>query len=582
MKSFEVQEPLQKSIEGFAQSNPFLAVVPEDRVFYRAGDKSQVALISGGGAGHEPAHAGFIGKGMLTGAVVGDIFASPSTRQILHGIKLIAKDSNGILLILMNYTGDVLHFGLSAERARALGIDCRVIAVGDDVAVGREKGGKVGRRGLAGTILVEKLTGAFVTRFAGQHNLADAYKVADISRNALVTIGSSIDHCKVPGRKFESELGENSMELGMGIHNEPGAHVLTPIPATEDLIENQMLPKLLDPSDKDRYFVPFEKDDEVVLLVNNLGGVSNLIMSSIAAITTDLLKKKYGIVPKQTITGCLMTSFNMDGFSITLMNVSKISKEMKAAFPDKEIDVMQLLRDPTDAPGWPISSYELPPTVDHELLKDEEIPHGVGHYDFDSFAKWMKGAAANVEKEEPRITQLDTLVGDGDCGYTLLAGCKGITDNLDKISKTHLSSAMDKISEYVEASMGGTSGGLYSILISGFVHGLQATCKDSSEKVTPEVLAESFQIALDTLYHYTNARPGASTMIDALVPFIDEFAKTHDFKKAVEAADKGAQSTADIVAEFGRASYVENSQGIPDPGAVGLVAFLKGVEGTMQ
>lgn len=577
-KSFEVREPLKTSIHGFALANPSLAAVEEDRVFYRAGNKKHVALISGGGAGHEPAHAGFIGKGMLRAAVVGDIFASPSTRQVLHGIRLVAEQSNGVLLVLMNYTGDVLHFGLSAERAKALGIDVKVVAVDDDVAVGREKGGKVGRRGLAGTILVEKVTGAFADSHSEKYGLEGAYKVANIAKDSLVTIGSSVDHCNVPGRKFETELTADEMELGMGIHNEPGVHVLKPIPSTEDVIENQMLPKLLDPSDKDRYFVPFNKDDEVVLLVNNLGGVSNFMMSSIASVTTQLLKKKYNIVPKHTIVGTVMSAFNMHGFSITLMNTSKANKELKEAFPDLELDVIKMLKEPTDAPGWPINCYDAAPTINNSLLEDEEIKHNVGTYDFATFSKLMDGARESIIENEPHITQLDNQVGDGDCGYTLVAGVKGITDNLDKVSHTHLSSAMAKISEYVEAAMGGTSGGLYSILISGFVQGLLQTCKDKDQKVDPEVLAKSFEVALHTLFRYTNARPGSSTMMDALVPFVKEFSKTKDFKKAVDAADKGAESTKKIAASFGRASYVEHSEGIADPGAVGLVCILRGIE----
>lgn len=580
VKSFEVSDALESSLKGFASANPSLTLVPEEKVLFRKTDKKNVALVSGGGCGHEPTHAGFVGKGMLSAAVCGDIFASPSTKQILNGIRLVSENASGVLLIVKNYTGDVLHFGLSAERARALGIDCRVAVVGDDVAVGREKGGMVGRRALAGTVLVHKIVGAFAEEHSEKYGVEGCEKVANIITDNLVTIGSSLDHCKVPGRKFESELNEKQMELGMGIHNEPGVKVLEPIPSTEELISKHMLPKLLDASDKDRHFVEFGKDDKVLLLINNLGGVSNLIISSIASKTADLLKKDYNITPAKVITGTLMTSFNQDGFSITLLNASKASQQLKKEF--SEVDcVFKLINAPTTAPGWPLSSQEEAPKYNKDLLKDEIKVKDAGSYDFDTFSKWMKSGAEQLIKAEPHITSLDNKVGDGDCGYTLVAGAKGITENLDKLSKESLSEATAQISDFIESSMGGTSGGLYSILISGFSQGLIEACKDAKEPVTPEITAKAFDIALETLYKYTRARVGSSTMIDALEPFVKEFSSSKDFNKAVKAADDGAKSTATFEAKFGRASYVGDSSQIEDPGAIGLVEFLKGVQSAL-
>lgn len=579
MKSFEVKNPITSSLAGFALANPSIKLIPEEKILFRESDKRKVALISGGGSGHEPAHAGFIGEGMLTAAVCGDIFASPSTKQILNAIQLINEKSNGVLLIVKNYTGDVLHFGLAAERARALGIDCHVAVVGDDVAVGRTKGGMVGRRALAGTVLVHKIVGAFAEQYSIKYGLDGTVKVAEIINNNLVTIGASLDHCKVPGRKFESELTGNQMELGMGIHNEPGVQTLEPIPSTEELLANHMLPKLLDPNDEDRAFVKFDEDDEILLLVNNLGGVSNFIISSIAAEATALLERHYKIIPKQTIAGSVMTAFNGNGFSITLLNSSKATKELQQLFPEVE-SVFDLLNTFTDAPGWPIAEFKgkVAPSVNHDMLRNDVKVKEVGTYDFDNFAKWMKAGAEQVIKSEPHITSLDTQVGDGDCGYTLVAGVNGIIDSLADISKTSLSEATAQISDIIETSMGGTSGGLYSILLSGFSHGLIQTCKGDKEPVTSEIVAKSLEIALETLYKYTKARKGSSTMVDALEPFVREFKASNNFKKAVEAAEAGAKSTATFTATFGRASYVGDSSSVEDPGAVGLVEFLKGIE----
>ncbi|CCF59814.1 hypothetical protein KAFR_0I00330 [Kazachstania africana CBS 2517] len=581
-KSFEVEDPITSSLKGFALANPSLTLTPSEKVLLREISKGKVALISGGGSGHEPAHAGYIGKGMLSAVVCGDIFASPSTKQILNAIKVVNEHSpNGVLLIVKNYTGDVLHFGLSAERARALGINVEVVVIGDDVAVGRAKGGMVGRRALAGTTLVHKITGAFAELYSEKYGLKGTADVARIINDNLVTIGASLDHCKVPGRKFESELTEKQMELGMGIHNEPGVKVLEPIPSTEDLILKNMLPALLDPTDKDRAFVDFSRDDEVVLLVNNLGGVSNFIISSIVSITTNFLKQHYDIIPQRVIAGTLMTAFNGNGFSITLLNATKATNSLKELFPEVQ-SVLDLLYTPTDAPGWPVAEFtnKAAPSIDKKLLEEDIKVKSAGDYDFAAFEKWVKAGAESIIKSEPHITSLDTQVGDGDCGYTLVAGVNGIVNNLDKISKSSLSEAIAEISDIIETSMGGTSGGLYSILLSGFSHGLIQTCKDSQEPVTSEVLAKALEIALETLYRYTNARKGSSTMIDALEPFVKEFSASKDFAKAVAAAEEGAKSTATFEAKFGRASYVGDSSSVEDPGAVGLSEFLKGILNT--
>ena len=579
VKSFEVSDPVLSSLKGFALANPSITLVPEEKVFFRETESDKIALISGGGTGHEPSHAGFIGKGMLSGAVCGDIFASPSTKQILNAIRLVSAKSSGVLLLVKNYTGDVLHFGLSAERARALGINCHVVVIGDDVAVGREKGGMVGRRALAGTVLVHKITGAFAEAHSAKYGLEGTAKAAQIVIDSLVTIGSSLDHCKVPGRKFETNLKDSQMEVGMGIHNEPGVQTLEPIPSTEELISKHMLPKLLDQNDKDRTFVDFNKDDEIVLLVNNLGGVSNFIISAIAEKTNTFLKEEYGITPKKVMTGTLMTAFNGNGFSITLLNATKASNELKKSFPEIK-SVFELLEAYTDAPGWSPGFFEpkCAPSIDCAVLQSDVHVTEVGKYDFGSFSKWMRAGAAQVIKAEPHITQLDTQVGDGDCGYTLVSGVNGITKNLDTISKTSLSEAMAQVSDIIEGSMGGTSGGLYSILISGLSHGIIQTCKNKNEAVTKEKIAESFEIALETLYKYTRARIGSSTLIDALEPFVKEFSSSNDFEKAVAAAEAGAKSTATFEAKFGRASYVSDSSSVEDPGAVGFVEFLKGIE----
>ncbi|CCH40629.1 dihydroxyacetone kinase [Wickerhamomyces ciferrii] len=572
-KHFTVENTVESALEGLALSNPSLTYVKEDKVIFRDQDKSKVALISGGGAGHEPTHAGFVGKGGLTGAVSGPIFASPSTKQILNGIKLVGQDKPGVLLIVKNYTGDVLHFGLAGERARALGYNVEVFVIGEDVSVGRSKGGLVGRRALAGTPIIHKSLGAYVENY--KHTLKDAVKLATALNDNLVSIGASLNHAKVPGQEFESSLKDDEMELGMGIHNEPGVKTLKPVPSVEELIKTQMLPKLLDQSDKDRAFVNFEKGDEVVLLINNLGGVANLVLQAITKVAADLLKSEYDITPSRVYAGTLISALDGEGFSITLLNVTKANKSA----PSEVKSVVDLLDAETEAAGWPAKRVETKaPTYDPELIKEsDDSTQQAGTYDFDHFSKVLKAGTETLIKAEPEITRLDTKVGDGDCGTTLVAGAEGIVKNLDKLPKHSLAATFHKLSNLLEELCGGTMGALLSIYFSGLSQGVE---KNSSKgtPVDPTTFGKALQDALDTLYKYTNARPGDSTIIDALEPFVKEFVKSSDFSKAVAAADKGAQATGSSEAKFGRASYVGDSSDIPDPGAIGLVEFLKGIE----
>lgn len=571
MKSFEIINPVVAALEGLVLTNPQLTLIPSDKVIIRKSSAEKVSLLSGGGAGHEPTHAGFVGKGCLTGAISGEIFASPSTKQILNAVKVVhSNGSKGVLLIVKNYTGDVLHFGLAGERAKALGIDTEVVVIGDDVAVGRSKGGLVGRRAIAGTLFVHKIVGAFAEYH--EHSLKATAELAKAINDNLVTIGSSLDHAKVPGHPFESELKQDQMELGMGIHNEPGVKVLSPVPGVEELLSSHILPKLLDQTDKDRAFVPFDSKDEVVLLVNNLGGVSNLILSAITKVTSNLLSSEYNIRPVRTYQGTMMTALNGEGFSVTLLNVSRLSR----AFT--QVPILDLLDAQIDAPGWPLKNFSSDaPSYDESLLKeDSHDVTSVGQYDVEHFHRWFLSGVNSLVKAEPYITKLDTQVGDGDCGTTLVSGGEGITKNFSTIPTSSLSQALHKISDLVETFMGGTSGGLYSIFISGLAQGIIDHGSDGP--VDSTVFAQAMEDALETLYKYTRARIGDSTVIDALEPFVKEFSKTKDLSAAIGAAEKGAESTGSIEAKFGRASYVGESSNVPDPGAVGLVEFLKGVQ----
>jgi dihydroxyacetone kinase len=206
--------------------NQHMALDTPNRVVYNLSHPpSQVTIISGGGSGHEPAWSGFVGDGMLSAAVCGDIFASPSTKQVMAGIRNVPSNE-GIILCITNYTGDMLHFGLAREKGQAMGYKVDVVCMAEDASLGRAKSEKVGRRGLAGNLLVIKLIGA-----ASQKCWAfeRCRKIGELGNSQLVTIGTSLDHCHVPGREAFESVADDACVLGMGIHNEPVSIHLLPL-----------------------------------------------------------------------------------------------------------------------------------------------------------------------------------------------------------------------------------------------------------------------------------------------------------------------------------------------------------------
>jgi dihydroxyacetone kinase len=575
-KQFEsIGDIILPALRGLVRASPWLTLIESERVVFAKPSVPKVTLISGGGSGHEPTHAGFVGEGLLDAAVAGHIFASPSTTQIWAGLKAI-ESPKGTLIVVKNYTGDIIHFGLVAERAKAQGHKVEMVVVGDDVSVGKTQGGKVGRRGLAGTILVHKIAGA-----AAAQGLELA-QVANIARSVvqnLVTIAASLDHCNVPGRHFESNLGADEIEIGMGIHNEPGVRKSSPVPSIPRLVDD-LLELLLSPQEKDRWYVPFSENDDIILLINNLGGMSNLEVMYATELVTEKLKR-YNIVPKRTTMGAFITALNGPGFSITLLNASRAGAK-----------ILELFDAPARAIGW----NQTASTIQWDALKHGELStalgpsggHAMQHkspvsVEPELFQKILECGIKAVFKEEPRITLYDTIAGDGDCGETLVSGGNAIVAGIkDKTIRLDDGvNAIADIAEVVEHSMGGTSGGLYAIFLSALAQGV---LKSGHTSLSLGALTSAARYALDCLYQYTQARVGDHTLIDALAPFITALENGEGLPAAVAAAADGTEKTRKLAARFGRASYVDREElvhfdhdkGLPDPGAVGLTCLLEG------
>lgn len=413
------------ALQSITLTNPSVALDTTNKIVYRRpaphGAKSQVSIVSGGGSGHEPSFAGMVGQGLLSAAVAGTIFASPSAEQIRTAIMSRVDRDKGVLVTVMNYTGDVLNFGVAVEKAHAAGIRAEMVVVGDDVGVGRTKAGKVGRRGIAGTVLVHKISGALA---AQGHGLDEVARVARRVAENLVSVGASLDHVHVPGRAAPKadepgSLKADEVELGMGIHNEAGSgRERVELPG----LVGKMLAQLLDQADKDRAFLNVNSN-EVVLLVNNLGGLSPLELGGITNEVVQQLDKAWGIQPVRILSGTYMTSLNGPGFSISLLNV--VNTDIGGP------SMIQLLDYPCEATGWtsPISKEtweekNLATREDTASSAQKIKPSGL-KYDAAVAKTALKMGLEHVITTEPDVTRFDSVVGDGDCGIGLKRGAEG-------------------------------------------------------------------------------------------------------------------------------------------------------------
>src|SRR5271168_4467747 len=267
-------------------------------VVQTAGDRSKVAVISGGGGGHEPTHAGFVGEGMLTAAVCGEIFASPSVNAILAGILAVTGDA-GCLLIVKNYTGDRLNFGFAATKARALGYKVETVIVSDDIAIV----GAPQPRGLAGTLFVHKVAGHLARAGAPLHVVKEA---AERVASSVRTLGIAVSTGTIPGEPTEPRLGPDEVEIGLGIHGEPGAARISYRPIRE--LASAIVARLDEALGDTKALL--------ALLINDLGSVTPLEMAVTTGALLSAMRHNVALV-----FGCerLMTSLDMKGFSVSVL-----------------------------------------------------------------------------------------------------------------------------------------------------------------------------------------------------------------------------------------------------------------------
>ncbi|XP_023201460.1 triokinase/FMN cyclase isoform X2 [Xiphophorus maculatus] len=562
---------VDEALCGLVRASGGLALLKGHRVMLRSdldSLKGKVGLLSGGGSGHEPAHGGYIGAGMLSAAVAGGVFASPPPASILAAILTLHQaGASGVLLIVKNYTGDRLNFGLAAEQARNQGVAVDMVIVAEDCAF--DQPSKAGRRGLCGTVFIHKLAGALAEEGCSLDQIVS--KMKEVLKG-IGTLGVSLSPCSVPGCRPSFDLPPGAMELGLGIHGEPG--IKRSKVASADEVVKTMIDHMTNPDSQSH--LPLKSGDSVVLCVNNLGALSCLEMAVVTRAAITCLESR-GVVVARVMSGPFMTSLEMAGVSLTLMKVNP--------------ETLRLFDTKTSAPAWPnlstaaVSGRNYITEAPVMITRTQDDKHSKGPLSPVMHKVLNKICSTLLEKQE-ELNSLDRASGDGDCGNTHTQAARAVEEWLqDHVVPGCPGQLLSVLAGLVEEKMGGSSGALYSLFLTA------AAGHVTEGKTNGAAWAAAVHAGTQAMRRYGGADPGDRTMLDALCPAADELMRLTTappagqmavLHAAVEKAAAGAEATRDLTARAGRASYIAAERvTLPDPGAVAVAAMLRAVVETL-
>lgn len=563
---------VKEMCHGIVLAHPELEILPKYKVLYRKNkNKNKVSLISGGGSGHEPAHAGFVGEGMLDAAICGDVFASPSQIQIYQAIREMETEQ-GVLLIVKNYSGDMMNFKNAAHLASEDGILVDYVKVDDDIAV-KDSLYTVGRRGVAGTVFVHKIAGAMAER---GNSLEEVKRVANKAIANVKSIGFAFSSCTVPAKGTPTfTLHENEMEYGVGIHGEPGIKRCNVRSADELAIT------MVDSLCKELNLGTIKEQDRIALLVNGFGATPLMELYLLNASVNRMLHKK-GITVAHTLVGNYMTSIDMEGASISIL---KLDEELETLYKASCNTPALKLGSNTSAAAFyePFEGNVTDEVLSYELETPSAYSKINEKINLQNMLYIIDTMSYVIIKNEIPFCELDSHAGDGDFGMSVAKGFRQLKKEWKSILETKaltISSFLDACSLVIMGHCGGASGPIWG---SAF----RAASKNVLGKndLTMEDFASMLQAAVAGI-QATGERSfgrgavvGDKTLIDALVPCADAWSSleksSKDFveafmlgaKKAVE----GAKETEKISARMGRAGTVgDRSIGYPDAGAYAL------------
>ncbi|MGO4107576.1 dihydroxyacetone kinase subunit DhaK [Paenibacillus sp. YAF4_2] len=571
---------VREMCNGFVMAHPGLEFVSKYKVIKKQNiNTSKVTLISGGGSGHEPAHAGFIGKGMLDAAVCGDVFASPSQIQVYQAIKSTASEQ-GTLLIIKNYSGDMMNFKNAANLAAEDGLRVDYVKVDDDIAV-EDSLYTVGRRGVAGTVLVHKIAGAAAEAgmTLGQVKYAAENAIANVR-----SIGFAFTSCTVPAKGTPTfSIGEDEMEYGVGIHGEPGIRREKRISADE--LANRMVSELLASLNLKDHAA-----EEIAVLVNGFGSTP---LQELYLLNNAVMRELHtkGIAVNKVFVGNYMTSIDMAGASLSIMKLDEQLKQLLNA----ECDTSAFLVRGGDA-SQPVSyvaleeleqvgqsvSYRVETSEESAVVERNKLSLNNMIYLIDKMSEII------IENEVP-FCELDSHAGDGDFGMSVAKGFKQLKSEWNEIIResADIGSFLHACSLIIMEHCGGASGPIWG---SAFrAGGKYAEGKTELSVAEVAVLLDAVVKGIQATGERSFGRGavvGDKTLIDALIPYAESWKSAAvagtELKAAgiaaAEAAVQGAKQTATIVARMGRAGTVgERSIGYPDAGAYALGVIFTGL-----
>jgi triose/dihydroxyacetone kinase / FAD-AMP lyase (cyclizing) len=549
------QDVVEEMVQGLAVLQPGCARLPGHKALIRADAEQaragQVAVLSGGGSGHEPAHAGYIGPGMLSAAVAGEVFTSPSSDTVFAAIKAVAGKP-GALLVVKNYTGDRLNFGLAAEMARAEGIPVEMVMVDDDVAL-RGTAQATGARGLAGTVFIHKLLGAAA---AEGKNLAELVSIGKAAVAALGTMGVSFSAGTSPAvGKPSFELGEQEMELGLGIHGEPGVKRMPVQPA--DQLTETLLATILQHG-------KFSK--QVAVMVNNLGATTNMELAIVARHAVSFLESE-GYTVERIFAGTFLSSLDMAGISITVLSLND--------------ERLRWLDAPTSAPAWPNAPKQRPGKpaagIEREVSTGATVLAGSGAQTGATTEAGkrtkdaIEAACRALIAAEAELTEMDRVTGDGDLGASMARAARAVLDALSSYPLDNIPATLKALGHTLRRELGGSSGPLYGVLFLRC-----GSVLENRGAIGQAQWADALTQGCEAITELGGAKPSDRTMLDALDPFVKALQQGEGLKSAVEAAERGAEATAQMKPMLGRSSYLgDRVLGHPDPGAKAVAIWLR-------
>ncbi|KAG7233380.1 hypothetical protein INR49_007110 [Caranx melampygus] len=554
-----VDSCVDEALCGLVRAGGGLSLLEGHRVVLRSdldNLKGKVALLSGGGSGHEPAHGGYVGAGMLSAAVAGGVFASPPPASILAAImSLHNAGASGVLLIVKNYTGDRLNFGLAAEQARNHGVAVDMVIVAEDCAFDRPS--KAGRRGLCGTVFIHKLAGALAEEGSSLDQIVA--KVTEVLKG-IGTLGVSLSPCSVPGCRPSFDLPPGDMELGLGIHGEPG--IKRSKVASADEVVKTMIDHMTNP------------DSQSHLPLRSRCRVCEQPRSSVLSGDGRGYESCHHLSGESRNGGCqgdvwIIHDIVGDGRGVADHDDAR-----------------------TGAPAWPnLSSVSVsgrsyvthPPALG---TRPQDDTHTEGPLSPVMRRALDRVCSTLLEKQE-ELNALDRAAGDGDCGNTHAQAARAVQEWLQHhVVPGCPGRLLSVLAGLVQEKMGGSSGALYSLFLTA------AAGHVTEGRSNAASWASAMHAGTQAMRRYGGADPGDRTMLDALCPAVDELMKLTTappggqmlvLQAAVQKAALGAEATRDLTAKAGRASYIAAERvTLPDPGAVAVASILRAVLESLQ